>query len=511
MPRTILIRDAMVISGPDEAAIADILIEDGLISRVGPGLSAALAAQAGTAPLADRIMDARGMMAVPGFASAHYHSHDTLLRGSFEPMPLESWFLHAVPPNYAKRSRDEIRARTLLGALDCLRGGITTIQDLVTVYPYDPDHVEAIVEAYREVGIRAVVAMQVADTPGQKGIPFWEQVVPEDLQRSLTGSVKPIGDADAVLGIVEAEFLRWRGTDARITWGFGPATPENCSTQLLKGLVDLAARHDARVFTHVYESKSMALNARWHYGEHGGSLIAYMDSIGMLNERLTMAHCVWLLPDEIQAVARSGASVALNPVSNLKTKSGVAATREMIAAGVRIGLGTDNCSCSDAQNMFQSMKLFCLLTAASHAETGRPDARDALDAATVGSARALGLEGRIGRIAPGQHADLSLLDLSDPALQPMNDPCRLLVYAECGRAVRHVMVGGEFVVENGRSTRIDEDALFDTIARLMPALRGELDRIRTRNAQVAPYLARAHAMTMAQDVGIDRFIATPRA
>ena len=498
MNKTLLIRNGLVVEPLTQARRADILIEDGIIKSVGVATTAA-----------DRVIDATGRMVLPGFVTSHYHSHDVLLRGSFEPMPLEAWFMVAVPANYPKRSRAEIKARALLGALECLHGGITTVQDMATLYPFDEDHVAATLEAYDEIGIRAVLALQVADTPGAKGIPFWEEVVPAALQKSLTGSVKPIASGPQILEIVERQIQLWRGKHARISWGLGPATPENCSTGFLEGVADLAKKLDCRVFTHVYESKSMALNARTHYSKHGGSLIRYLDDIGLLNERLTMAHSVWMQRDEIERVAAARTHVALNPMSNLKSKSGVAPIREYLEAGVAVGLGTDNCSCSDAQNMFQSMKMFCLLAAASHGSEGRPAATDALHAATQGSAAALGLASSIGRIAPGFKADLTLLNLSDPALQPLNDPIRQLVYSECGRGVETVIVDGEVLIDQGRSCRIDEEALFETVARLMPGLRSDLANVQERNRAIAPYLRKAHELTMREDVGINRFIASP--
>jgi len=498
---SLLIRNALIIDPDTHPVRGNILVSGAEITKVGP--------DAGEGSRPDRIIDARGGVAVPGFVSAHYHSHDVLLRGSFEPLPLEGWYMVAVPPNYPKRSREEIKARAMLGALECLRGGITTIQDMATVYPFDEDHVAAMLEAYEEVGIRVVLALQVADVPGQKGVPFWEEVIPKELHNSLTASVKPIGSASSIIELLRGQLARWQGRSERVTWGLGPATPENCSTDFLEKIAALSAETHCRVFTHVYESKSMALNARRHYGDFGGSLIRYMESVGLLNDRLTMAHCVWLTQDEIERVARAGTSISVNPVSNLKTKSGVAPIREMIEAGVRIALGTDNCSCSDAQNMFQSMKLFCLLTAASHGGDGPPAAADALRAATQGSAVAVGLGGKVGRIAEGFKADFSILDPYDPALQPMNDPVRQVVYSEGGRAVRHVVVHGEVVVHDGKSTRIDEVAFAEEVERLMPTLRSDLAAILQRNRIYAPYLRKAHDLTLREDIGLNRFIATP--
>ena len=196
-------------------------------------------------------------------------------------------------------------------------------------------------------------------------------------------------------------------------------------------------------------------------------------------------------------MARAGAHVALNPASNLKTRSGVAPVRAYLDAGVKLALGTDNSSCSDAQNMFQAMKLFALWAG----EGGE----QAFAAATAGGAAALGMGEDIGRIAPGRKADITLLSLRDPAFVPLNDAMRQLVYSEPGRSVRHVIVDGRSVLENGRSTTIDEDALYADVERLMPELMRDLEQIRARNERLLPYVAEAHQRTMALDVGLDRY------
>ena len=127
---------------PHQPPVADIFIRDGKISKIGKNLvEKEFVADA-------EVIDASEMIAIPGFINAHYHSHDTLAKGVMEETPLETWRLLALPPQYPKRSRAEIRARTLIGALECLRSGMTCIQDMVTLYPFDPDHLEAVIEAY---------------------------------------------------------------------------------------------------------------------------------------------------------------------------------------------------------------------------------------------------------------------------------------------------------------------------------------------------------------------------
>jgi len=459
---------------------------------------------AASAPAGAQLLDGKNLLAIPGLVSAHYHSHDTLLKGCFPPMPLEAWFMHAVPANYPKRSREEIRARVLAGALEALKGGITTVQDMATVYPFDPAEVDTILAAYDEIGIRCVFALQLADAPGSRGVPFWDEVMPPELRAEAGLSVKRAGDARELLARIEGEWRRHDGRHPRVTWGLGPATPENCSDEFLAGLADLSARGNLPVFSHVYEAKGNALTARNAYP--AGSLIHHLKRLGVLGPRFTAAHAVWLRRDEIEAMAACGARVALNPVCNLKSKSGVAPIGAYLAAGVPVGLGTDNSSCSDAQSLFAGMKLFALLSAAGSRGEAHPGSEEAFRAATLGSAEVIGLGGHVGRIEPGRKADITLLDLRDPAFLPLNDATRQLVYSECSRAVRHVIVDGKLVLREGRCTTVDEAALFDEIESLLPRLQEDLAAVQRKAAKYLPYVEEAHRRAVAADVGLDRYL-----
>jgi len=490
MSASLVIRGARVLDplAPEpRPAVRDIVISGDRITAVEPPDEARAGA---------KTLEARDMLAIPGLVSAHYHSHDTLLKGCFPPMPLEAWLLHAVPPNYPQRSREEIRARVLIGALEALKSGITTLQDMATVHPFDPAEVDTIAQAYDDIGIRCVLALQVGDVPGSRPLPFWDELIPPELRGGATASVRRGGSARELIARIDGERRRHAGKHPRLTWALGPATPEICSEEYLGLLAELSERENLRVFCHVYESKGNTAIARQHYGADGGSLIRHLARVGLLNGRFTLAHGVWLQPEEIELVARAGAHVALNPASNLKTRSGIAPVRAYLDAGVKVALGTDNSSCSDAQNMFQAMKLFALWA-------GEGGER-AFAAATVGGAEALGMGEHIGRIAPGRKADITLLSLRDPAFVPLNDAMRQLVYTEPGRSVRHVIVDGQLVLENARATTADEDALYAEVERLMPGLMRDLEQIRARNERLLPYIAEAHRRTLALELGLDR-------
>jgi 5-methylthioadenosine/S-adenosylhomocysteine deaminase len=464
---------------------------------------------AGIAPeyrLADtrgiEVIDARDHLVLPGFVNAHYHSHDVLAKGTLEEVPLETWRLYALPPQYPPRSTEEIYARTLLGALECLRSGMTCVQDMLTLYPYDERNMDAVMRAYQEVGVRVVFALQYADRKGIETIPFWKDTFPAELHPLLSTAAEPERHLD-LIGHFEATRLK-QPAPPRTSWALGPSSPERCSTAILQRTIELARRYDLPVYTHIYESRGMALQARLTLPEYSGFLIRRLAEEGVLDARLNFAHSVWLAPPEIELLARHGAGVVLNPQGNLKMKCGIAPIRALQEAGVRIGLGCDNCSCSDAQNMFVAMKLFTLLAAVSDPIPGPPQAVAALRAATQGGAGGARLGNALGRIAPGLKADLTLIDMRDPTFSPLNSVARQLVHIEAGRGVRHVLVDGRVVVRDRALTTIDEATIYEAVKAVMPGFRHDFAAISARVARLQPYLDQAHRKIMAADLDIER-------
>ncbi|MCW5773484.1 MAG: amidohydrolase family protein [Rhodospirillaceae bacterium] len=498
------IRERLILKGgrvlghgadPHLPDIADVLVVDGRIAAIAPSLDAAGA----------RVLDARGRLAMPDFVNAHYHSHDIFLKGCFEPAPAEYWVLNALPRNYPPRSAAEIRARTLLGAVECIRGGMTTVQDMVTLFPMTPDQVDAVEGAYAQSGLRSVLALQVADTGPLDTVPFWRETIPRELW-PLAGGAPPSGPQVDLVDRVEAELAARIGRDPRITWAIAPSSPERCSREMLTRLAALAERLELPVYSHIYLSKAEAVNARRSFPGEGGSLLRLMQETGLLGPRTSLAHGVWLDDAEIALLAETGTGLVLNPVSNLKNKNGVAPIRSLIAAGVNLALGCDNCSCTDAQNMFQAMKAMCLLAAVSDPAPGPPDALAALDAATLGGARTAGLAQEIGSIAVGKRADLVLVDLADPVFVPLNSVPRQLVYGECGRSVETVIVDGAIVMESRVVTTVDEAALRAEVEGFAQAFRRDAAAVFARNERLLPYVLEADRRVWAENIGFGRYV-----
>ena len=476
-------------------AAADIAIAGDTIAGIAPGF-------APVAGAAIEELDGRGHLVLPGFINAHYHSHDVLAKGTLEEVPLETWRLYALPPQYPPRSMEEVRARTLLGALECLRSGMTTIQDMLTLYPFEDRHLDAVMQAYEQIGIRVVFSLQYADRKGLETIPYWKDIFPKELHPLLSTAAEPERQLD-LLGHFEATCLQ-APPRPRVHWALGPSAPERCSPALMARTMELARRYDIPVYSHIYELRGMALQARLTLPEHGGSLIKRLAAEGVLDPLLNLAHSVWLARDEIDLLAETGTGVVLNPQGNLKMKCGIPPIRALQDAGVRIGLGCDNCSCSDAQNMFMAMKLFALLAAASDPLPGPPQAAAALRAATEAGAESARLGHAIGRIAPGCRADLTLIDMSDPSWLPLNSAVRQLVHVEAGRGVRHVIVDGAVVVRDRRLTTIDEDEIYDAVQAVMPGFRRDFTAISERVQRLQPWLDMAHQRIVSTELDFDR-------
>jgi 5-methylthioadenosine/S-adenosylhomocysteine deaminase len=476
-----------------QPAHADILIAGEIIERVGQNLPADGDTD---------VIDATGKLVVPGFVNAHYHSHDVMAKGLFEEMPFDIWTLHSNPANYGPRSLEEVRLRTLIGAAESLRNGITTIQDFLTLVPQDEAVVDTVLSAYEEAGIRVVFAIAARDRAALDIAPFMPPDLPEALRKRLAGSDRKAGDE---LDFIDGQIRRLGLRPApRQTWALAPSAPQRCSPELLDGIAALSRTHDLPVLTHVYETRIQAAAVRRQPGI--SSLLDVLERAGLLNEKLGIVHGVWLAAHEIARIAEAGASVVHNPVSNLKLKSGIAPILDLHRAGVGIALGCDNYSCAETQNIFIAMRLMCLLPAVTDPEPGPIDAAYALRAATLAGAKAVGLSGAVGAIRPGMMADLTILDLKEPAFVPFNSAARQIVYSEAGRAVDTVLVGGRSVVRGGRLTTVDEAALAAAVAEIAPAFQRDAQALAARNADLAAPLLNASREAWKMPLGFERFI-----
>jgi 5-methylthioadenosine/S-adenosylhomocysteine deaminase len=494
----ILIAGALVLDPKGELhrpAAQDILVENKIIVALGD--------EARRRGQTAKTFDARGLIVTPGFVNAHCHSHDTLLRGLFEQMTLETWGAVAFPFNWPPRPAEEIAVRTRAHAVECLLNGITTIQDMVTIVDFKPDHAAAVAGAYSEAGLEVLIAPQYSDRAGQAGVPFADDCFAAD-------EIGRLGDGCDFRSITEK--LTSIFTDISVpgvSWALGPVQPQICSDDFLLWTAGYSAETGMRLYMHLYETRAEAVLARHTLASDMGSAVRRLVRLGVATPRLTIAHGVWITGREIDELAQHGVGLATNPVTNLKLMNGFAPIRLYHDAGVATGLGCDNSSAGDAQNIFQAMKTFALLWGMQSPSGEGTAAAAAFRAATTGGAKLLGLEGQVGRVAPGYRANLTFIDATGPAWRPLNSAVRQLVYGETGRGVTHVMAAGRFVVTDGKCRTVDEASLCRDIDRIREAMETDLVDVRRRAATLAKSYAAVAVRVAAEPLEFDARLLGP--
>jgi len=388
---------------------------------------------------------------MPGLVNAHYHSYSTLLKGTQNGLPLEPWALYTVA--YGKALGEEaIRLAVLLGAAEMLRNGVTACVDH---FPHTP-WVESALAAHEASGMRVAFA------------PFMHDVLDHEfLQLPLPPAIRARLDASPRTDPADAERMyrelhrRWHGRAGRLTLALGPNAFQRCSPRLVATWRRLGDELGLPVHTHLVETRAQAARGRALWP---GGTVAEMAHRGLLNERLSLAHGLWLEPHEHELLARHGVTVVHNPASNLMLGSGRLALPTLIERGVPLALGTDSSNSGGRHSLFEIMRLALMLARPETPDPRQwPGADRVLEMATAGGARALGLAGELGHIERGRRADLVLLDARTAALAgaPMTVPH--LVQHASAEAVTAVMVNGAWVLRDGRILAFDERAVIERV------------------------------------------------
>jgi len=426
---------------------ADVLVTGDTISEIGaPGLAAPADATA---------VDARGLLLHPGLINAHMHAHGNLAKGMGDRWTLEL-LLTAGAWISGGRTHEDRYLSAKLGAVEMVLKGCTAAYDLPLEFPTPtPEGTEAVGRAYAEVGMRAVVAPMVADRTLYEAIPGLLEVLTPAL-RDDVAALRPAPWQTSIANL-RATLRGWTHDRDHVRLAIAPTIPHHCSDEFIRACADLAKEHGVALHSHVAESKVQAVVGLQRYGK---TLTAHLDDLGALGPHFTVAHGVWLDGDDMKRLGDHGSSIAHNPGSNLRLGNGLADMRAMLERRVNVGIGTDGANCSDNLNMYEAMRLASLVSKGRGPDVERwVTTEEVAVAATEGSARALGFEGRLGRLAPGYKADIVFLDLGHPNWIPLNDPTNQLVHTEDGGAVTHVMIGGRLVVEHRRLTTVDVAAL----------------------------------------------------
>ena len=353
---------------------------------------------------------------IPGLVNSHTHAAMTLMRGLADDLPLMRWLREHIWPAETKLVSPEfVYDGTLLAAAEMLRGGVTCVNEMY-FYP------DAAARAFTEAGMRAAIGIIAIEFP----------------TRYAT-------DPDDYLAKGLAVRDRYQD-EPRISFCMAPHAPYTVADPTFTRMIAFAEELDLPIHIHLHETRD---EIEQSIAQHGVRPIERLDRLGLLSPRLIAVHAVHLTAHEIERLGRAGASVAHCPSSNLKLASGFAPVAALAAAGVNVALGTDGAASNNRLDVFQEMRTAALLAKAVANDAQVLPAHAALAAATLGGARALGLERSIGSIEPGKQADLCLVSLADLALRPHYDVISQLVYA-CGREqVSDVWVDGTRRVASG--------------------------------------------------------------
>jgi guanine deaminase len=420
---------------------ADILIEGDTIAEIGPpGLAA---------PPDAATIDASKRLLHPGLVNAHTHGHGNLAKGLHDRWTLETLLTASQWIGTARTLEDKYLS-TLIGAAEMVLKGCTAAYDLAAEFPLPSvEGLSAMAKAYEDVGMRAVLAPMVADLSFFEAIPGLMESLPPQLQKEVESFHPSPWEATATQMRKALQGWSFRNVGLAVA----PTIPHHCSDAFLIACRDLAREYDVSIHSHVAESKVQVVAG---YRRYGKSLAAHMDDLGLVNERFTVAHGVWLDDEDMKRLGDRGSSVAHNPGSNMRLGNGLANMRLMLERKVNVGIGTDGANCADNLNMYEAMRL-----ASFSSKVQGPDwqrwitTEEALIAATEGSARVLGLDKQIGRLAPGYKADVVFLDLHHVNWIPTNDPVNGLVHTEDATAVHSVMIGGRMVVQDRKLLTVD--------------------------------------------------------
>ncbi len=369
-------------------------------------------------PAAREYLDVGGALVMPGLVNTHCHAPMVWFRGLADDLPLQDWLTKKIfPAEGAWLDEDRAYWGTLLACAEMIRGGVTTVAD---GYFYESEVRRALAQA----GLRAVAAQGVVDFPFP-GVP--------DPQDNLAYAARFLDSG--------------RDFSELVTSAVFCHSPYTCGPVTLKGAKALTREAQVTLFIHLAETRQEVDDLK---AQTGLGPVAYLDRLGILDEFTVVVHAVWLGPEDMDILARRLVKVSHCPESNLKLASGRAPIPELLARGVTVGLGTDGAASNNNLDLFGEMSLAARLHKVWHGDPTVLPAPEVVALATREGARVLGLGDQVGTLTPGKQADLIVVDMNQPHLAPLYDPCSHLVYAARSADVRHAMVAGRWLMKDRR-------------------------------------------------------------
>jgi 5-methylthioadenosine/S-adenosylhomocysteine deaminase len=375
---------------------------------------------------AKKTIDARGTLVLPGMINGHAHAAMSLFRGVAEDHSLDDWLQRYIFPAEARNvTEDFVFWGTRLGVLEMLRGGVTTYADM---YYFE----DVVARVTKEAGMRGVLGETILDFPAP------DHKTPA-----------------AALAYTQKYIERWKA-DPLITPAVAPHSIYTLSTDTLKKAAELARANGVPILMHIAEAPFESERSR---AQHGGSPVNYLERIGLLGGDVVGAHCVWVDATDISTLLRRGVGTVHNPSSNMKLASGVMPVVDLLTAGVPVGLATDSAASNNNQDLFQEMNVAAKLQKVTRMDPRALPARQVVEMATIGGARALHLDKKIGSLEPGKQADVVLIGTGATHSTPMYNVYSQLVYALNAHDVLTVVIAGKLVMEVRVMMTMDKPAI----------------------------------------------------
>lgn len=482
----ILLKNAKVLTFNAKEEIldnTDILIEGNKIAKIGSDID----------DQAEKVIDCTGKLVMPGLINSHLHSDENMFRGLFDNLPLEPWMLYSCPPlAYGPFSTRLIYLRTMIGAMEMVKKGITCVQDDVSECPNATiEGYDQVFQAYKDIGLKGNIAVNMGDRKYMDKLPYTREHIPEQFHKQL--SSQP--DQDEMFAIYEEVIRRWdRKSGMRVV--YSTSAPQRCTDEYLLKALEMAQRYDLPMHTHILETRMQRATGPEFYGK---SIVQHIHDIGFLTDRLTIIHGVWMDENDMELIGRAGASVAHNPVSNLKLGSGIMPLRKMIHNKVNVVLGTDGMSSNDGYSMFETVKFAALLQKVVDADYKTwLDAKSVLELAIKTPAHSLRRAGEFGSLEVGKDADLNIINLKTEAFTPLNDIYKHLVYCEDGSDVETVISAGKILMENRKLVNVDEDAMIEELQSMTGEFQERFKKTVEENDALMPYIDQIYARCIEQ-------------
>ena len=417
------------------------IITGGAVAIVGRDIAAVgKSAEVRTAFPDETVRDVRGGIVLPGLVDGHVHLPQAMLRGAADDIPLWQWMADRIFVLEGNYTPEDMRASSRLAVLEMIKAGTTTFLETLILGRHD---FRALVEALDETGIRAILPRAVTDGGGYLSEAPLHPGLDED----------PDAAIDDALAVAE----RWRGSERMHVW-LGPRSTGGCSEPLLRRLVALARERGMGLCQHYAMT---VRERRWIREQYGCGQGEFLERIGLLGPDVVLLHACALTDEDIAIIAGTGTSIVHCPTGPAKMGSGVTPVADLLAAGVNVSLGTDGGPANNGADLIRDLKWVGYLQKLAKADPTVVPREQVIEMATLGGARAVGLDRMIGSIEVGKRADLIVLRTEGPHWTPMTNILSNLVYSASGADVDTVIIDGRTVMEGRRMTTMDEEAVLE--------------------------------------------------